>query len=167
MYLTIKPGRLWSQRQHAKPAGLMWDAVACFLSGSPKANSLKCKDGLHGGWQNKCLLHPAELRPWRHFSQKLSCSSQLFGKTLPRWRLPLSPTSTHMVMTTSRTKTGSPHGSRPWLDHSLYQNKSFQISKKNSFKPKVFPVHGLTQGQELFQGIAFPVLGINPRPRML
>lgn len=97
----------------------------CFLSHSPKANSLKFKDGLHGGWQNKCLLHPAERRPWRHFSQKLSCSLQLFGKTLPRWCLPHSPTSTHMVMTTSRTKTGSPHGSRPWLDHSLYQNKPF------------------------------------------
>lgn len=111
-------------------------AVACFLSSSPKANSLKFKDGSHGGWQNKCRLRPAALRPWRHFSQKLSCSLQLFGKTLARWCRPLRSTSTHMVMTTSRTKTGSPRGLGPWLYHSLLQNKVILSIYIKKFKPE-------------------------------
>lgn len=54
--------------------------LACFLSSSLKANSLKFKDELHGGWQNKCFLHWAKLRVSRNFSQKQSSSLQLFGE---------------------------------------------------------------------------------------
>ena len=46
---------------------ILQNAAACFLSSSPKANSLKFKDELHGGWKNKCFLHWAELRPARQF----------------------------------------------------------------------------------------------------
>lgn len=50
-----------------KMAGFAQNAAVCFLSSSLKANSLKFKDESHGGWQNKCFLHQAELRPSKQF----------------------------------------------------------------------------------------------------